>query len=253
MKSNLKQGVILMILALMVSYGVEAQKTRAELKRFIKNREAILKGNNFWANDSVSLQTYLAFDSLVNNLMRGALFEPQTVTSRKSKIEGVDLTLIKYDITMDRIPDEFVYEYKEKIRSRDFGFMFDLNKDKKYDYVLYYGGFTMSHDGEFYLYFNHYIDVNYDGLVDSYVSSVMVQPGDEMPDPHKIVWVSDTNFDKKAEVFKIVDIRTGASIPIDAKDGVWTFKSFFGDFTVNSQDETSFTGCTNVLMDLNQE
>jgi hypothetical protein len=245
--------VVFLFLALTVSNRVQAQKSKAELKRFIQNREAILKGNNFWSNDSVSLQTYLIFDSLTLNLFRGALFYPQKVTSKKSKIEGTDLSLVMYDFTKDGIPDEFVYENTEGIRSRDFGLMFDLNKDGKYDYIVFNGGFAMSHDGEFFFYFYHMIDSNYDGVIDIDISSVMVQPGDEMPDPHKILWVSDTNFDKKAEVFKIVDIRNGASIPIDVKDGVWRFKSYFGELEVSPSDDTYFNAFTNVLNDLNEE
>jgi hypothetical protein len=229
MKNYFRRIFILAFLMISATLDVQAQKTKAELKRFIETRKELLSGKDFWVNDSVSLKTFLRVDTMVRNLFVGAVFYPIETDSKPIDKGGITFNLTKYDFTKDGIPDEFAYEYSDGRRTQEFGIFLDMNGDEKLDYIVYNGGMISSHDGDFYFYFYHLMDTNYDGLIDTYVSSVVNQPGDEMPDPHRILWISDTDNDKKAEVFNFIDIRNGATISVEAKEGIWRYDTIFGE------------------------
>jgi hypothetical protein len=252
MKAYFSQIILSVVLVLTISWDVHGQKSKDELDKYVQNRAELLKGKDFWMNDSVSLNTYLKFDSLVHNLYVHAIYHPKKTQWRTVNFGGLKLFIVKYDINKDEVPDEFVYESTDGMKTQEFGFMYDLNSDGKQDYIVYNGGVVTSHDGELYFYFYHMIDTNYDGLIDTYVSNVVNQPGDNLPDPHKVLWVSDIDGDKKAEVFKFIDIRNGATLDVEAKEGIWRCNTIFGDNELSQEDATFFDSFTQVLNDLNK-
>ncbi|MFM2207587.1 MAG: hypothetical protein RL213_1562 [Bacteroidota bacterium] len=117
--------------------------------------------------------------------------------------------------------------------SSEFGFHYDLNKDGRYDYIIYNGGYTM----DFSYWFFHWVDDNYDGKIDRIVYPEICPPGDSIVKPGLTVWVQDTDGDSLTDHVTYVDTRNRKRTPITAVDGKWTFRAMLGEEEISREPD----------------
>jgi hypothetical protein len=82
---------------------------------------------------------------------------------------------------------------------QDFGFLFDLNKDCKMDYLILNGGIVPSKDFKAFWFNFHWIDSNNDGKIDIYVENDIDLDGDKLLDNGITAWIYDNDFDGKID------------------------------------------------------
>lgn len=133
-----------------------------------------------------------------------------------------------FDLDNDGVADEFHILTVEGKPSQDFGFLYDLNRDKLVDYIVFWGGLAFTHEQEFYKYTYHMVDENYDGIVDLQTSSVVNQPGDSLPDPHFVLLVRDNNKDGAVEEVSFMHLPEGTTRPLATQNGRWYYETIFG-------------------------
>ena len=109
--------------------------------------------------------------------------------------------------------------------TQDFGFMFDLNKDGKIDYIVFNQGLAMTKDmKKFYWSKYHWIDSNFDGKIDIHVIPTIDLDGDKFPDEGVTAWIYDTNFD--GDVDKAEYLGKDFQKPIENTEGVFIIKEW---------------------------
>jgi hypothetical protein len=142
--------------------------------------------------------------------------------------------------------DSFAYTPKDGGDTQEFGFIFDLNKDGKIDYIVFNQGLAMTKDMKFYWSKYHWIDSNYDGKIDIYVNPTIDLDGDKSPDEGVTAWVYDTDFD--GDVDKAEYLGKNFQKSIEKTEGGFIIKAWTGEFKVG-KDFFSFRN--KVLSDIN--
>jgi hypothetical protein len=169
---------------------------------------------------SKEIELYRAMDKLpriVWGHVKSSLSEGFPIT-----YEGVEDTLNLLRHGSEKFePDEWSFGPE----SSEFGFHYDLNRDGRYDYIVYNGGYTM----DFNYWFYHWVDANYDGKIDRIVYAEIFSPGDSTVKPGLTVWVEDIDGDGTPDNVSYVDIRSRERIPMTAVDGKWTFQCMIGE------------------------
>jgi hypothetical protein len=150
-------------------------------------------------------------------------------------------TIEFYDLDKDGRADEFHVLTKEGKPSPDFGFLYDLNRDSIVDYILFWGGFMISHDAQIFKWNHHWIDSDYDGRIDVITNNVLIMPGDKNPDPHYLLWVMDNNRDGKPEVAEIIHLTDGKATPLNQEGDKWHYKDFFDSQEIDPKNEKFFS------------
>jgi hypothetical protein len=113
---------------------------------------------------------------------------------------------------------------------QDFGFMFDLNKDGKIDYIVFNQGLAMTKDMKPYWSKYHWIDSNFDGKIDIHVLPTIDLDGDGFPDKGVTAWIFDTDFD--GDVDKVEYWGEDFQKPIEKTKGVFIIKAWTGESKV---------------------
>ena len=157
------------------------------------------------------------------------------------RYDGVNYKFRFYDADGDNKADEWAFFAPDKETTQEFGYMYDLNKDGQVDYILYHGGLMVSHDKQFYYYFYHLIDEDYDGKIDTWTNSVAIQPGDKDPDPHWVLWVECNNQDGKPEMVSYLNIPGCMFKPVEKSADKWLYKSFFGEKELDASNPDFFS------------
>ena len=173
---------------------------------------------------------------LIFNQVDAAIVKVETFA-----FDGEKRTMEFYDLDKDGRADEFHILTKEGKPSPDFGFLYDLNQDSIVDYIVFWGGFMISHDAQIFKWNYHWIDSDYDGRIDAITNSVLVMPGDKNPDPHYLLWVMDNNRDGKPEVAEIIHLTDGKATPINLEGGKWHYKDMFETKEIDPKDEKYFS------------
>lgn len=133
------------------------------------------------------------------------------------------------DRNADGKPDEFAYLPEvNSSETLEYGFMFDLNKDGKIDYIVLNGGPAFSKDAKAAWVSSHWIDSNDDGRVDIVVYNNSIDlNGDDHFDKGVCGWVYDTNCDGSVDKAEYLD--ADHALPVKAKNGSYVIKTIFGD------------------------
>ena len=130
--------------------------------------------------------------------------------------------------------------------SQEFGFIFDLNKDGKIDYIVFNQGLAMTKDIKPYWSKYHWIDSNFDGKIDIHVIPTVDLDGDGFPDEGVTAWIYDTNFD--GDVDKAEYLGKDFQKPIEKTEGGFIIKAWTGEFKAGKD---YFSGKSKILSAIN--
>lgn len=238
-----------LICLLLVSFGSLGQSKKALIKEYKNGKENASKMLPFNRDNRMDFYQSMEF---LPRIVWGKI-EQKLLLKKQCIISDVSYLLALYDYDTDGIADQFVLQTLEgKNVSQEFGFMYDLNKDGKTDYVVYNGGLAMDKNNDFYYYFYHWIDSNFDGTIDVLTSNVFVSPGDSLPDPNPVLWIMDTDKNGKPDSIDCIDIKNRNVNSLKASEGIWSFNDMFGSKTVNSNDDQYFKFVNEYLKALNE-
>ena len=157
------------------------------------------------------------------------------------------------------------------LESQDFGFLFDLNKDGKVDYIVFNGGpentkkttfnreelkaymhdwFDGSQRSGLVMWDNyHLIDSNADRKMDILVFNAVDLNGDGMPDEGMTAWVYDSDFDGVADRGEY--LGTNFQKDLERKDGTLVVQRLQGRKVQFEMGNKHFTAWDTMLFDLN--
>ena len=134
---------------------------------------------------------------------------------RKGKTQTLaPFTLLELeDRDRDGQGDFFAY-YPENgsRRTQEFGAYFDLNGDRRPDWIVFYGGIFPTKQLDVYTWFHHAIDTNGDGRFDLRIYEAIDLDGDKMPEREASAWVFDTDHDGKVDLAQHVVSARGSGI-----------------------------------------
>jgi hypothetical protein len=194
------------------TFSVYKQKTLDELDSFDFERRMYI---------------YETIDELANQLWDS----PKLFSLKKEKketFEGFPILQLS-DKDLDGKADEFAYLPQEGRDTQEFGFMFDLNKNGKIDYIVFNGGLIPTKGFKKMIWQNyHGIDSNYDRKVDIFVYSNNIDlDGDKSLDEGISGWVYDTDFD--GTVDKAEYLGENFIKPVEKREGIFIIKTVFGE------------------------
>ena len=130
------------------------------------------------------------------------------------------------DRDMDGKADQFAYFSNNEKNTQEFGWIFDLNRDGKIDYMVYNGGLAPSEDSSITIYSYHFIDSNYDGKFDIYVCNNNIDlDRNELVEEGISAWVYDKNFDGTIDKAEYLGGKN--PIPVEVSKGVVSLKTFY--------------------------
>jgi hypothetical protein len=176
---------------------------------------------------------YETLDKLANQLRASPKY---TVLIRKETNTFEDFPILELvDRDGDGKADLFVYVTKSGElpkgypfrSSQEFGFIFDLNKDGKIDYVVFNQGLARTKDMKPYWSKYHWIDSNFDGKIDINVIPTVDLDGDKRPDDGVTAWIYDTNFD--GDVDKAEYLGKDFQKPIENTEDGFIIKDWTGE------------------------
>jgi len=173
---------------------------------------------------------YETLDELANQLKASRKY---TVLIRKETKTSEHFPLLELiDRDGDGKAEQFAYMPKKGGSTREFGFIFDLNKDVKIDYIVFNQGLALTKD-------------NYDGKIDIHVIPTVDLDGDKFPDKGVTAWVYDTDFD--GDVDKAEYLGKNFQKAIEKTEGDFTIRAWTGE----SKAGNIFADENKVLSDIN--
>lgn len=107
--------------------------------------------------------------------------------------DGPILALI--DIDGDRQPDMYSYAQEAGGNTQHFGFLYDLNRDGRVDWLTFSQGVMLAKPFKMILTSYHMIDTNYDGRADIWVNPDTDLDQDGFVEQGVFAWLHDTDFD----------------------------------------------------------
>jgi hypothetical protein len=183
---------------------------------------------------------YAILDEIANRLRASRYYV--VLKKKEIRIDDKVFVLELSDRDGNGKADQFVL-YPD---TQDFGFMFDLNKDGKIDYIVFNQGFAMTKDIKPYWSKYHWIDSNFDGKIDIHVIPTIDLDGDGWPDEGVTAWIYDTNFD--GDVDKAEYLGKDFQKPIENTEGVFIIKAWTGEFKAGKD---YFSGKNKILSYIN--
>lgn len=183
--------------------GTKSKEKRPTAAKTSLDNLNYLKGFKRFEFDE-RVKIYEAIDKQIRAIW-DSKYSNDTHSSTSSTFKRIGLPrFVLMDRNADGKPDQFSYLPKNSGRkeSQDFGFMYDLNRDGKADYLLYYQGtmFTIT-SGKLKIVwtFYHLIDSNYDGRIDIWVYPDVDRNGDKKSDLDVYAWLYDSNHNGKLD------------------------------------------------------
>lgn len=151
--------------------------------------------NRYGPYDSARrVETYLAVDAAAVAAIGAARREKRTVVAT-SELPGDQGRLELASFRSDRRPDQFAVFAKGQKDTHDFGYLFDLDGDGRFDWVVFVGG-PMRWSGSRIGWMDyHWIDTDGDGRVDVMVLNAIDLDGDHIPEEGVTAWLYDRNHD----------------------------------------------------------
>jgi hypothetical protein len=187
---------------------------------------------------------YETFDELANRLRASRYYV--VLKKKEIKIDDDVMILELADRDGDGKADSFACTPKKGGDTQDFGFIFDLNKDGKIDYIVFNQGIAMTKDMKVYWSKYHWIDSNYDGKIDIHVLPTIDLDGDKFPDKGVTGWIYDTDFD--GDVDKVEYLGEDFQKPVEKTEGDFIIKAWTGEDKVGKD---YFVGMSKILSAIN--
>ena len=250
MKTLKMHKIFIPLLCLLLgSMSTLSQSKNTLIKEYKNAIENVSKMLPFNIDNRINF--YQSMD-LIPRIVLGKL-ERKFISKKQCVINDKPYFIAFYDYDSDGLADQFVLLTLEgKAISNEFGFLFDLNKDGKTDYIVYNGGTMMSKNNDFYYFFYHWIDSDFDGKIDALAYNVFVNPGDSLPDPNTVLWIMDADKNAKPDSVDCINIQNRDVNSLKASEGIWNFNDMFGSKTVNSNDDKYFKLMNEYLKALNE-
>jgi len=159
------------------------------------------------------------------------------------------LDLVDHD--RDGRADSFVYSETGGggSRSQDFGYMFDLNADGVFDYVVFSQGTAIAMPFKLISTYYHMIDSNYDGRVDIWIRPDTDLDQDGAVDEGVFTWLYDIDFDGRIDGGDYLGIGVGE--PMECDDDVLQVECVFTK-QLNVGDAEILAWATRMLADINE-
>lgn len=243
----IKVNIILSFLV--VSIQLLGQSNRALIKEYRSAKEKAAKVTEFNMDNRAEL--YQSMD-LIPRIVWGKM-KAKLLYKKQFYLSNEPYFMVFYDFDNDEIADQFVIEtLKGKELTSEFGFLYDINNDGKIDYIVFNGGFMAGKNNDFYYFFYHWIDTDFDGKIDALVYNIVVYPNDTLPDSNKIIWVMDRDKNGKPDSVDCIDIQKKQVNPLIASDGIWNYNTIFGAKKVDSNDSNYFKIYNEYLTAINQ-
>ena len=197
--------------------GGSAKDTEAAKVFYLHKKKTLDELSHFDFDNR--LYIYQTMDEMVYRLYK----TPYNAIVKNTTIEREGAfsfsTLVLRDRDADGQPDQFIYLPEGENDSMDFGFLFDLNKDGRADYLVFNGGPMATEEGKFLWMNYHWIDSNYDGRVDILVNNAVTLDGEEThPQKGLTAWMYDSDFDGYIDTAEY--LSAGFVKPVPVKDGV---------------------------------
>jgi hypothetical protein len=164
---------------------------------------------------------YETIDNLANRLWNS----PENVPLKREKKETFEeLPVLELmDRDLDGKADEFAYFPEERRESQVFGFIFDLNRDGKVDYIVFNGGPVFTKEFKRTVWMNyHWIDSNYDGKIDITTYNAIDLDDDGFLDEGISAWAYDTDFDGLID--RVEYLGEDLERPVEKTEGVFVIK-----------------------------
>lgn len=211
--------------------AVYKQKTLAEVGQFQMGR---------------NVHIHETLDHLANQLGRSRTNVVLKSSSTSTFTEYPILELIDRD--GDKRPDQFAYSPETGGNTQDFGFLFDLNKDGKADYLVFNQGTMVTKPFKIVWTFYHMVDSDYDGKIDIWIYPDVDLDGDKFMDEGVTAWLYDINQDGKID--KGEHLGRDMRKTIDELDGVLKIKCMTQK-NIEVGDAGLLKFSNNVLSDIN--
>jgi len=222
-----------------------AQETEA-VKVFSVHKQRTLDELGTFAFDR-RFYIYETLDEIANKLWTS----PKSTIVKKTRIEehGEVGILQLSDRDLDGQPDMFALLPAEGDDTQDFGFLFDLNKDGRADYLVFNGGPMFTKESEFYWMNYHWIDSNYDGQIDIMVNNAVAQDASKSPQKGLTAWLYDSDFDGYTDKAEYMGV--GITKAVEEKEGVLTVNWLLEDISIDVGKDPMGEGLTLLLADIN--
>lgn len=102
-------------------------------------------------------------------------------------------------------------------RTQEFGAFFDLDKDDRTDWIVFYGGVLFTKNMQPFYWHHHSIDTNGDGQFDERIYAAIDLDGDGFPENGTVAWLRDVDHDGKVD--SATHVVDGRASNLEAQDG----------------------------------
>lgn len=241
-------NILLLLCLSLNSIDSLCQSDKALIKDYKKAKENSIQNAPLTINNRIGF--YQSMDK-IPRIVWGKI-KPDFISKKRFTLENQNYWIAFYDFDNDANADQFVIQTLEgKELTSEFGFLYDLNQDGKVDYIIYNGGTMMDKNNDFYYFFYHWIDTDFDGIVDALAYNIIVYQGDTLPDARKVLWVMDTDKNGKPDLVDYTDTNNMTTNALIAAEGKWNYNTPFGLRTVESNDDHYFKIYTEYLQAIN--
>ncbi|MCX7771201.1 MAG: hypothetical protein N2202_09025 [Proteobacteria bacterium] len=193
------------------------------------------------------LEIYERIDKISNALLRSKIYKVIKENTTETFKNYPILQLV--DRNGDGKPDEFLYFTKKREKTQELGFIYDLNRDGKIDYIVFNGGPMFTKEFTFYWMNYHWIDSNYDGKIDILVYNDIDLDGDKFIDEGITAWIYDKDFDGSTDEGEYLGKKIKKVI--EKKDGFLLIKRVGDETKLKMYEMEIFSFPNMILKDIN--
>ncbi len=211
-----QRAVTIIVLSILItSCSTGLTYNNVELSDIKRQAIASVAANGFEHRESTKKELDKVYSIYWNSPKLNKIHQNKTMnTGEFFKLVPI-FTLIDRD--GDGKADQFSYsKTKQDKDSKEFGFIYDLNKDGKIDYLVFYGGSVMTKELKLHWFNYHFIDSNFDNKFDIYVNNGAIDLNNDglIDDKNISAWVYDRDFDGKIDSAEYLGTKTPLPIPV---------------------------------------
>lgn len=156
-----------------------------------------------------TMETIDEFSRLVRFFPGKVVASGQTET-----FEGYPLLELS-DHDGDGVADSYIYRPEPGGDTQHFGWMYDLNQDGRYDWVVFSQGTMLAKPFKLLITYYHTIDSNYDGKADIWVNPDPDLDGDGAVEEGVFAWLYDEDFDGAIDRGEFLGMGLSKAMPCE--------------------------------------